>query len=206
VKFVLVVTNVGDGVADDVVITPQLPSQAVLVSKSKQSMPVGWLAPGDSRKVPMTASAAGPGVVEARFTATDASGSEVNASAKVRVRRAVVEVAADGPRMNFVGQEAVYEIRVSNLGDGAAENVKVVASLPAGLQLTVLGRPVDFDRHANTMTWRVESLAAGRTETLPFKLKAVAEGQQVQEITASAARGLHADTRHVTQVSSRPKI
>lgn len=206
VTFVLVVTNVGDGVAEGVVITPQLPSHALQDKRSNQSTPVGWLRPGDSRKVPVTASAVGPGVIEARFTATDASGSEVNANARVRVRRAVIEVAADGPRMNFLGREAVYEIRVSNPGDAAAENVKVVASLPAGLQLTVLGRPVDFDRHTNTITWRVESLAAGVTERLPFKMKAVAEGEHVQEIAASAGRGLYADTRYSTQVCSRPKI
>ncbi len=40
------------------------------------------------------------------------------------------------------------------------------------------------------MTWHVKSLAAGDTETLPFKLKAVAKGEHVQEIVASAARGL----------------
>jgi len=206
VTFVLVVTNVGDGVADGVVIRPQLPSHAVQDNKSNQPMPIGWLRPGDSQKVPVSASAIGAGVIEGRFTATDAGGSKVDASAKVRVRRAVVEVAADGPRMAFSGQEAVYEIRVSNPGDSAAKNVKVVASLPAGLQLTVLGRAVDFDRRTNTMTWYVDSLAAGATETLPFKAKAVAEGEHTQEITASAGRDLFADTRHLTQVISRPKI
>lgn len=206
VTFVLVVTNVGDGMADGVVITPQLPSHEMRGGESDESMSVGWLRPGDSQKVPVTASAVGPGVIEGRFTATDASGSKVSAAAKVRVRRAVVEVAADGPRMNFLGREAVYEIRVSNPGDAAADNVKVVASLPAGLQLTVLGRPVHFDRNTNIMTWHIDSLGPGVTERLPFKLKAVAAGEQVQEITASAARGLYSDTRYLTQVSSRPKI
>lgn len=206
VTFVLVVANTGDGAAKDVVITSQLPSHALPDDKSEQSKTVGRLGPGESLKVPVTASAIGPGLIEAQFTATDASGSEANARAKVRVRRAVIEVAADGPRTNFLGREAVYEIRVSNPGDAPAENVEVVASLPSGLQLTVLGRPVDFDRHTNTMTWHVESLAAGVTERLPFKLKAMAEGEQVQEITASADRGLRADTRYQTRVSSRPKI
>lgn len=205
VTFVLVVKNVGDGVADGVVITPELPSHAES-DRSQRPLSVGWLHPGDTRRVPVTTSAVGPGVIEARFTATDANGSRVDANARVRVRRAVVEVDTDGPRMHFLGREAVYEIRVSNPGDAAAESVKIVASLPAGMRLTVLGRPVDFDRHRNTMTWHVRHLAAGVTERLAFKLKAVAEGEQAQEITANAARGLHADTRHITRVTSRPKI
>ncbi len=206
VTFTLVVTNVGDGVAEGVVITPKLPSHAEADSRAQRPVSVGWLHPGDARRVPVTASAIGPGVIEARFTATDANGSKVDTKAKVRVRRAVVEVDTDGPQMHFLGREAVYEIHVANPGDTTAENVKVVASLPSGMRLTVLGRPVDFDRHRNTMTWYVRHLAAGGTERLAFKLKAVAEGEQVQEITVNAARGLHADARHLTQVTSRPKI
>jgi len=206
VTFLLVVKNVGDGVADGIVVTPQLPSHALPDQESNESLQLGWLRPGDSKKVPVTASAIGPGVLKARFTVSDASGSEANVDAKIRIRRAVIEVAADGPRTNFVGREGVYEIRVSNPGDTAAENVKVVASLPAGLQLTVLGRPVNFDRRTNTMTWYLESVAAGSTETLPFKARAVTEGELAQEITASADRGLFSDTRQLTQVMSRPKI
>ncbi len=108
--------------------------------------------------------------------------------------------------MNFMGREGVYEICVSNPGDAATENVKVVASLPAGLQLTVLGKPVKFDRRSNTLTWFVERLDPGATESLPFKLKALAEGQHVQEVTASAQGGLYADDRLTTQVISRPHI
>jgi len=81
VTFNLVVTNVGDGIADGVVILPQLSAESVPNKDSKQSMPIGWLRPGASQKIPFTTSAIGPGKLEARFTATDASGSEANATA-----------------------------------------------------------------------------------------------------------------------------
>jgi hypothetical protein len=108
--------------------------------------------------------------------------------------------------MNFMGRDGVYEICVSNPGDAAAENVTVVASLPAGLKLTVLGKPVKFDRNANTLTWFVERLDPGAVETLPFKLKAVEEGEHLQKVTASAPGGLYADDRLTTQIISRPHI
>jgi len=206
ITFDLVVTNVGDGVADDVVILPQMSAQSAPNRNSKQSLPIGWLKPGASQKIPYTTSAVGPGELEARFTATDASGSEATAATQLRVRRAVVEVAARGPEMNFMGRESVYEICVSNPGDAATENVKVVASLPAGLQLTVVGKPVKFDRRSNTLTWFVERLGPGAMETLPFKMKAISEGQHVQEVTASAQGGLYADDRLTTQVIGRPQI
>jgi uncharacterized repeat protein (TIGR01451 family) len=206
VTFNLVVTNVGDGVADDVVILPQMSTQSATETNSKQSLPIGWLRPGASRKIPYTASAVGPGKLEARFIATDASGSETTATAQIRVRRAMVEVAVRGPEVNFMGREDVYEVCVSNPGDAATKNVKVVASLPAALQLTVLGRPAKFDRRANTLTWFLERLSPGAVDTLAFKLKATEEGQHVQEVTASAEGGLYADDRLATQVIGRPHI
>lgn len=142
----------------------------------------------------------------ARYVPSGASGSEAEVRARVRMRRAAIEVTAQGPTMNFKGREAIYAIVVSNPGEVEADDVKVVASLPRGLRLTVLGRPVDFDRRTNTMVWMLERLAAGESETLQFKLKALEEGEHIQQVAASAAGGLHAESCLATRVIARPQI
>jgi hypothetical protein len=120
------------------------------------------------------------------------------AAAPVRNRRSMLGVAAYGPRENYVNRDGFYGIRVSNTGESAARDVRVVAVLPRGLHMTVVDRAVDFSARDNRVTWRLPIIRPGTTEVLQFKARALAAGTHTQRVAVLADGGLEADCQHET--------
>ncbi|MFT5528341.1 MAG: putative repeat protein (TIGR01451 family), partial [Pirellulaceae bacterium] len=205
VPLKIIVTNTGDGTADDVIVTPQLPS-SLTNQNPAQPIPVGTLQPGQSKVVPYSIPATQTGEIEIIFKADTASGEHTTAKTKIVVRRPMLKTEVVGPNVTFLDRENIYELRVSNPGDADVKDVEVFCALASGLQVTVLGSKANFDRKKNLLQTKIALLPAGATEILRFKAKAVGGGQQLQEVLARTKDGLSSTQQHITKVMTRANL
>jgi|GEM_PF-1288962 uncharacterized repeat protein (TIGR01451 family) len=201
----IIISNVGDGVAENVVITPQLPG-SLTNQNPAQSISVGTLQPGQSKAVPYSVPATQTGRIDIGFKAAEAGGEYITAKTHIVVRRPMLETEFVGPNVTFLDRENVYELRVSNPGDADVKDVEVFCALARGLQVTVLGSKAGFNREKNLLQTKIALLPAGATEILRFKAKAVIGGQQLQEALARTKGGLTSTQQHITKVMTRANL
>jgi hypothetical protein len=206
VTFRLVVRNTGDGLAENVTLAPQVIEPADAAKSRLKQVRVGSLEPGQERQVHYKVPAIGKGLLQLRFAVADSNGAQATAEGLLRVRRAVVEVANHGPRVSYLGRDAIYEVSVSNPGDSAAEDVHAVCNLPPGAHLIAVDRQVRYGDSENSIVWSVGSLEAGVTEVLRIKLRLASEGDNMLETVAKADGGLEAQATQRTHVISRPNL
>lgn len=139
--FDLTVSNAGDAEAKDVVIEDTIPAGMTFVSATDGGMSngmsvvwnVGTLAPGATRTVSLTLSAANGGrytnTASARaYCCKDASASDAVEYSGVA---AILLEVVDAPDPIEVGGQTTYDITVTNQGNADDRNVVIVCTLPA---------------------------------------------------------------------------
>lgn len=177
VHYRLVVCNTGDGLAEQVVIEPQV-LDAARRPHVRRAFSLGDLPPGASREITLSDAARRAHSALVRFFASDRNGSEATADVCVQVRRPEVEITLAGPDEITLGDEGLYEIRAANTGNGSAEPVRVACTVGTGLRLAVVDQQVQFATQPGQLTWAIGRLAAGETKTLRFQARPVTAGEQ----------------------------
>lgn len=182
VRYKLAVRNTGDGVADQVVVEPQVLAGGGNRLSTSKRFALGDLLPGESREITLRDLARDADWLQVRFFATDCNGSEAAAEARVEVRRPAVKISLDGPHLINLGDRAVFEILAANTGAGAAEPVSVRLSVGEGLRPTVLDQQVQFATHAGQLTWALGRLAAGETKVLRLTARPTTAGEHLLRV------------------------
>ncbi|NOX54378.1 MAG: DUF11 domain-containing protein [Planctomycetes bacterium] len=146
-RYTVTVSNDGGAATNNVRVTHQLPSGFRFIeadnggSFDQSSRTVRWfigrLEPGETRQLHVELDAVSLGEFVHRVAATCEQGANAETETETKVdgtARLVLKVVdLDDPVE--VGRETVYEIRVSNDGTKAAQNVALACELPAGVEL-----------------------------------------------------------------------
>jgi len=206
VIYKLVVTNKGDGPAENVNIVPNVPESLMVDENAGRALTIGTLPAGQSREMTYSVGAIAQGTVDLAFAAVDANGNKSDVKTNLQILRPMLKVDIAGPTLRYLNRTGNYEIRVSNPGDAPATNIQVVAAVPSGLRITAIAKAAKYDRDSGTLTWIVPSINAGGRVVLPMKAIATQVGEQVQTVVAMNKIGLSANTEATTQVISRPNI
>jgi len=190
----LTVSNPGSAEADDVVIR-LLPLDGD--DGKPTSHKVGTIGAGESEvvEIELVARQGGPLTIQAEATA--AGGLKAQAIEQVTVRRAALELMVAGPKKQFSGAAATYEIGLKNPGDTAAEKLEVTAQLPADTEFVSATSTGRYDEQTGIVTWKLDRLAAGAVETLALKCVLESSGQSRVDVTAKA-EGIQKQTDAVT--------
>jgi len=186
------VRNPGTAAADDVSVKVNLPAGAEFVSASEGhafdvtnreiAWRVGSLGPGDDCYMELRCMVSTPGENKVLVTAATAAGDLTDNKLGVTNVVALADLKLDvgdpsGPVA--VGEEAVYEIRITNRGASAAEEVNVLGLFSAGLEPeTVEGAPYTVsDGRVSFRT--INKLPAGQDIVLQIRAKATEPGTHV---------------------------
>lgn len=160
------VTNNGTGITKDVKIAEAMP--AGLVSEtgaSKIEIPVGNLAPGESKKVVVMAMPKKTGVFASKAIATAAGDlSAESAETKTVVTKPVLEIAKSGKEEQYLGRQVSYDIKVTNNGDSDAVNTVVEDTMPIGAKLVSasMGGTADVSK----VVWNLGTIAPQASKTV----------------------------------------
>lgn len=142
--FRVTVSNTGNYVARDTVIAQQLPAGAEFRNATQGRLEsgrvlwqVGSLEPGQSRTVDMTLSPTQQGALNAIVTANAVCAQPVSATARIQVSGvpALLLQMVDLQDPVRIGNNIVYEIRVTNQGSAELTNVVITATPPGEMSL-----------------------------------------------------------------------
>ncbi|MEO2031590.1 MAG: hypothetical protein ABGZ35_05855 [Planctomycetaceae bacterium] len=193
----LVVTNRGDSLVRNVSVEAAIPTGVDVVSAVPEPQPgtarwaVGDLAPGEARSIQMVMIPRQRGDVAlnafVRFTGYSTS--------VLTVQEPMLRTVLQGPESVTVGEQAGYQVRVENPGNGTAHNVVIEAQVPEGLQ----------HRSGSVPRIHVGTLNAGESRQALLNLTALDGGEYQLAVRAIADGGL-TDEARTTIMIARPSL
>lgn len=195
--------NTGNGPAENVMIT-------LLPVGTGNSQPIshrlGLLEAGAEKVVEVELTARQPGSITVRVEVRGDGGVEAELAEDILVRRAELQLAAQGPGVRFVGSEAVYNLRVANAGNASAKNIELSATVPAGAKYLsgIDGGRVEAD--GTRVTWIIPQLEAGADETYQLRAQLQATGTSRLEFLATADDAPAASAEAITEVEAMANL
>ena len=121
---------------------------------------------------------------------------------KILVRKAELEIIADGPNMQYVGTVATYRIRLRNTGNADAKNIKVAAKIPAQAKFLAAdadGKLLETDARA---VWTLESISPQSEKILELKCELVQAGFNRIDVETTADDNIQVSTAAATNVEA----
>lgn len=154
---------------------------------------LGDFGPGESKTVTVNGKATGVGTLTSCATVSYNSLLCINTN----VVKPALAITKTGPAEVTLCEAWPYEITVTNSGTGAARDVKVTDSLPAGLKTTDGKTALDY---------AVGTLNSGESKKMTVMVKADKTGSYTNSASAAAANGLTAESGKVTTVVKAPVL
>lgn len=188
----ITISNPGTGDAENVAVLTSGASPAEGMNK----LAVGTLAAGATKTLELNIAATQAGTLHIAAKATADGNLSSQAAADVLVRRAALKLAAGGPKANYAGTQAAYEVRVANPGNATAENVRVEATLPIGAKFDKCSAGGAPASDGTKVVWTVPSLAAGSERAFELTCTLMAAGANRLQVAATA-QGQLSDTAEV---------
>jgi len=192
--FTISISNPGTGPAENVVLdvaTGDGPSE----SKRIGSIPAGGrevikleLTAGDSGEMPIRASVRAEGGLAKEFRHD------------VVVRRAKLEILAEGPGLKYAGAVATYSIRVRNTGDAPANQVQVGLQLPTDAKY--LSGLTNHETQGQQVAWRVGTLQPGDERIYKVRCELTLAGENRLNIVTTSADNLRTSVAIATRVEA----
>jgi len=196
--FKLTLANTGNGPAENVIIT-LLP---VGSGNQPVSQNLGVIMAGEEKVLEVELTARQVGDLEIRMQVRGDGGLHAELAERVMVRRAALAIEVDGPKVQYVDTEAGYRIRIGNPGTATAENVSLVANLPAGSKY--LGGIDDARLEANgtKVAWTLPALVAGEEREFTLRCTLGLPGSTRLEVLSTADDDLTAAGGATTRVEA----
>jgi uncharacterized repeat protein (TIGR01451 family) len=184
--YQLTVSNPGTGPAAGVVLNATFDAALEHDSRAKQlQLPLGDLAGGDSRTVPLILKPRQVGRFSTKVVATAAGGLKSEVEQIVTVQASSLQLKKTGPKARYVDQSATFDITVENTGDTPLSNVVIRDQLSPELSFqsaTGLGQVVN-----GQVVWNIGTLAAKEQKTVQMTarcLKMAADVLNTAVVTA----------------------
>jgi uncharacterized repeat protein (TIGR01451 family) len=195
--YTITLSNPGTGDAENVAVS-LLPAPGSV--RTKETNRIGTIAAGEQKQIEIELTAREAGAMEVRVGAEADSGLHQEAVANVLVRRANLELAIEGPQLKYAGSPGVYQARVANTGNAAAEQVVAAVTLPPGTKY--LGGAEGGKPAGGVVTWNLGKLPPGAERVLDLKCELTAAGENRFEIKATGGGDLAASAACATQVEA----
>ena len=201
VQFHFKITNSGNSEARGVFVRDIIPPELNHAAGRDLEYKIGTLAAGKTQDIRLTMKAVKSGNAVNRAIVTADGGLNVQRTATVRITdRTDLTITRTGPRKRYVGQTALYTNRVTNHGQRAATGVRLVESVPTGMDVVKTAPGGRFDRKQRTITWTIDRLDAGKSRDLTVTMRSLKAGSQHSSIVVVAADGSRANVQSETVV------
>lgn len=202
VAYEITVTNNGDGIAEDAVLTASVPDNVEFInateggdythsSPGKVTWNIGQLAPNSSKTVKMEFSSQQPGEVSSTITANAHCAETVSTSDQTSVTGipAILLEVIDSPDPIELGQDVTYTIKVTNQGSAANSDIKISCMLEEGMEYVASGGPTEAEVKGNNINFQpLASLAPEEIAEWNVTVKATGAGDMRFKTTLTEAQ------------------
>jgi uncharacterized repeat protein (TIGR01451 family) len=121
----------------------------------------------------------------------------VQVRANVKVVQPKLELTIKAPTEVLLCDPIPLEFAISNVGSGFAQNVRIVNTLPAGLQTVEGSREIAYD---------VGTLLAGQSQQFSTQVRATRTGVYINKAVASSVAGLMAESATAVTTVRQPRL
>lgn len=154
--YTVTVRNPGSGEAENVVV--MLPEEF-----GGDRAAIGSIAAGKESTFDIELAARTAGQLKLTTNATADGNLSTDASQDVVVRRAVLDVAIEGPALKYAGTMARYKVTVTNNGDASGNGLETAVAFPKGAKY--LGGIDGAKQSDGGILWQIGSLDPKQTKT-----------------------------------------
>jgi len=196
--YKITLNNPGTGDAENVVVSllPIIAGDMAVESK------VGTVPAGHQKEIEIELTARQAGHLDIRVKAVADGGLNAEGVEQVLVRRAKLQIVAQGPRMKYAGTTATYQVRVSNRGNAVAENVQVDITLPNQAKFVTASMGGKLNKQQQKVVWSVGSLLPGKESLLEVRCVLASAGVNQLQIDSRADGKVTASETAITQVKA----
>lgn len=180
--------------ARQVVLTDVLP--AGLGGPTEKRFELGDLRPGDVKTTTVTVNGATAGRHCNGAVVRAANVSEVRAEACTLIVVPGVKITKLGPKEQYLGREAVYQITVANTGDTELTSVLVTDSAPGATRL--LKASAGGSQNGSGATWPIGTLKAGEQRTVELTLTSTTPGSHCNDVRVTTSEGVQGQAQAYT--------
>lgn len=204
IHYKITVTNRGSTAAEDVVVTDTLPIEVNHSSCMKTlQYRLGNLAPCETKTIDICATAAKRGRACNIVHVTSCNADTVSCQWCTNISCCQVEIEKSGPKEVTIGQNADYEIIVTNTGDIPLTEVVVTDNAPSATSIvSAEGASIN----GNQAVWRVREIAPGSNATFHITLTTCTPGCFTNKVFVDNCQHCQACTEATTRWKGRPAL
>jgi len=192
------VKNVGTGVARGVRLEADLPAQLRHESGDQHLEAIfpNELAPSQSQRIELRATAAQPGDATCIIRALTEDGDEAQQQVPITVLSPALRANVEGPRLRYLDRQATYKFKIQNNGTAPATNLKFVVRLPSGLRFNASDNNLaDYNPSDHTVSLGLQELPVGQPAVFELTVLPVERGTQVLTLSATADLGITTEAK-----------
>lgn len=197
IKVSITVSNLGSGIARDVVLFENLPAELRHPAGADLEFAVGDLAPKESRKIDLTMTAARAGVVKNVLSARGEGSLTAEARFEFEVIAPQLAVTISGPRRRYLDRQATYTVQVANPGTAPAEDIELVSRLPRAMKFISANNAGHYDTATHAVYWSLQELPEGEQGHVKLVTLPTESGDHTLRVE-STARGELSDSSEET--------
>jgi uncharacterized repeat protein (TIGR01451 family) len=165
------------------------------------------LAAGEAKAFPLEVTAARTGRWPlAVWVAAEGEQPQAQARSVVMVTDPPLAVQVSGPRQATAGRDLDVQIEVTNPNQAAAANVRVVQSVPQGLELVAATAGAAPIPRGQAVQWAIGSLAPGQKRVMACKLRPRTAGDWPLYAAAIGDNATEARGSHTIHVDGAPPL
>lgn len=204
IAYKVTVINRGSCTAKGVVVTDNVPENLVHSSGLRTlQFNLGDLAPCEKKTVEMCFKACGRGEICNTVVVTACNADTVSCTSKCIACIECVEIDKVGPKEVMVGQNADYQITVTNIGDKPLTQVVVTDCAPRSTSIVAAnGARIN----GNQAVWRLKQLNPGERVSFPLTLTTCTPGCYTNRVSVKTCQGCCDCAEFTTRWKGRPAL
>ncbi len=195
------ITNLTDATLTNVIVTEALPNGFELIganpSAQKEENKLVWKMDLFHPKTTNQITVSGMGTSMENLENITTVSYAVQVRANVKIVQPKLELVVKAPSTALLCDPIPLEFVVTNLGNGSAQNIRIVNTLPAGLQ-TIDGK--------SEVVYDIGTLIAGQSQQFSTQLRATRTGIFINKAVVSSASGLMAESAAIVTTVCQPRL
>lgn len=201
----LIVVNTGSLPAEGVKIFADFPEHAAVLAGESPFLSLGDIGIGETRRTRITLLPKKLGPIAGNLS-IEGKHTRVRESVELQVKAPSVGLSVSGPEVLGLKDSGIYALLVSNEGPAMAEDIQVVAKIPAGLKVNKVSQSAKWDAERRTLTFTLPRIAAA--DSVSLRLEAVAETEGAHKLLAATLFQGEVLRHHevATRVICRPDV
>ena len=204
INYVINVTNIGTCTAEDVVVTDILPDGVESPNgQSTLTFRLGCLAPCETKRVNFTVTACKRGKICNQAIVQACNANQTSCEVCTCVCCCDIECSKTGPKEVAVGQNADYQITVTNTGDLSLHEVVVTDTAPSATAIVTAPGANICGKQA---VWKVKELKAGEKLNFNITLTTCSPGYFVNHVDVTNCENCNTCCESGTNWKGRPAL